>query len=318
MNEMAAFGTDIEYEVDGSNIVPNYWLRIDWNSALERRAAISPKLDLPANYVGAELTRYEVDHYEDCRLLLNPKYHALIRCLNAPTLPVPERHVVEQRLKEVLKDALPPMMKEEDDGESALNDMISSVLSSGERGRECAVKQKEQKQWSLGKRFQSKMVHFRKIHWKSAKINFDSGIGNWRRSVPKWRFSVFADRREHIEWRQRILNRELSDEDLALCRRAVLRLEQLDHLIVARRSGPELIEQLVMELEDDVMRVLYLWFEELCQNGEEIAMGAPWAANRYRERPLLPNNKTPQIPIEYFKVPLDHKLSDNAFIHKSH
>ena len=85
VNEGAPFGTDIEYEVDQSNIVPNYWLRIDWDAALERRAALSPKLDVPANFIGAELSSNEVHHHEDCRLLLNPKYHALIRSLDEIT-----------------------------------------------------------------------------------------------------------------------------------------------------------------------------------------------------------------------------------------
>ena len=222
-----------------------------------------------------------------------------------------------------MKEALPPSLQGDDGGDGFLDEAISDILKEGESGKEGAVKEREQKQWSLGQRLQSKLVHFRNVHWKSAKINFDSGIHQWRRSVPKWKYSVFADHKEHIEWRHRIRNRALTDHDLDLCRRAVLRLEQLDHLMVARRSGPELIQQLVMDLDDDVVKVLYLWFEELCQNGEEIAMGAPWAFNRYLERPLLPHSKTKQIPIEYFKLPIDSKdgsspQSDAAFIHKSH
>lgn len=174
-----------------------------------------------------------------------------------------------------------------------------SVLKSG---KEDAAKERAEREWSLGRTVTAKMAHFRSVHWKSAAINFDSGLSRWRRSVAKWRYSVFADNEEHREWRHRIRSRHLSDHELALCRRALLRLEQLDHLMVARRTGPGLIQQLVMDLHDDELKVLYLWLEELCQNGEEIALGAPWSFNRHQLRPLLPHCKTAQIPIEYFKL----------------
>merc|ERR1712129_174704 len=161
---------------------------------------------------------------------------------------------------------------------------------------------------------------------KSAKINFDSAQREWRGDVLKWRYLVFADNSEHIEWRRRLRSADLSASDIALCRRAVVRWQQIEHLVLARRTGPDVMAKLIGELEANVLRVLYVWFEELVENGEEIAMGRGWSFNRYEEQHMLSAVKAKQIPIEFFKLPLHSAHSDSdarrmeeqPFVYKSH
>ena len=77
---------------------------------------------------------------------------------------------------------------------------------------------------------------------------------------------------------------------------------------------------LVNSMEPEIFKVFYIWFEELTENGEEICMGKGWSFNRYDEQQMLPHVKTKQIPIEYFRLPLNTKgaASDSNLHNKSH
>ena len=69
-----------------------------------------------------------------------------------------------------------------------------------------------------------------------------------------------------------------------------------------------MLEDLVKSLESEVLKVFYIWFEELTECGEEICMGKGWSFNRYHQIQMLPYIKTKQVPIEYFKLaPETHK-----------
>ena len=86
------------------------------------------------------------------------------------------------------------------------------------------------------------------------------------------------------------------------------------------------MEKLISELEPDVMKVFYIWLEELAEHGEEICMGRGWSFNRYEEEQMLPHQKAKQIPIEYFKLPTTVQYTNTSgnaqieqqVIHKSH
>jgi len=300
---------DIEYEVDDKNIVPNYWLNIDWDKAFEERCENKRNLDKPAIFVGNELITHEIDPYEDYKLLFSQKYHALLK-----DVPSMNKEQIMSALHDIFKDLIPSeiLNKYDDvrDGTEFLDVIVEDILSEWDEDK--VVKELEEKQWSLYKAFSDKMKHFRNIHWKSAKINFDSQIRQWRRDFLKWRYLIFRDNKEHIEWRQRLRNKHLSNYDIAICKKAIVRLEQLEHLILARRTGPNVLMELVNKMEPEIFKVFYIFFEELCENGEEICMGKGWSFNRYDEQQMLPHSKTKQIPIEYFRLPLSNAKSVNS------
>lgn len=247
-----------------TNIVPNYWLNIDWDKAFEQRAEHKNNLDKPPIFIGASLIAHEIEKYEDVNLLFNEKYHALLK--DAANM---DRKQILNALNEIFAYLIPAevLNKYEDvtDGKDFLDVIVDEIVNDFDEKR--AVKEMEDKQWSLYKQWNDKMKHFRGIHWKSAKINFDSGMRKWRKDFMKWRYLIFADNKEHIEWRHRLRNRHLSAGDVNICRTAIMRLEQLEHLILARRTGPNVLMELVDGLEPDVMKVFYIWFEELCDNG---------------------------------------------------
>eukprot|EP01084_Bolivina_argentea_P143113 251364_1 len=73
---------DIEYEVDNKNIVPNYFFNIDWNEQFEKRNNKNEmnSLDRSPIFIGNKLLcEYELNKYEDLRLLLNNKYYKLLK-----------------------------------------------------------------------------------------------------------------------------------------------------------------------------------------------------------------------------------------------
>eukprot|EP01083_Nonionella_stella_P072319 194899_1 len=317
---------NIEYEVDSDNIVPNYWLNIDWDKEFEQRTTASTNnLDKSAIFVGNKLMLAEVDKYEDYKLMLNKEYHKLLANVEHMT----KREII-QCLKQIFVDLIPDEMVNQNkyneiESKPAFVEMIIDEICS-ELNTERATKEMDDKRWALYREFHDKMKHFASIHWKSAKINFDSEIRSWRNDFLKWRYLVFNDNKEHIEWRQRLRNTDLSANDISLCQKAVVRLEQLEHLILARRTGPQVLEKLVNELEPEVLKVFYIWFEELTENGEEICMGRGWSFNRYEEQKMLPHIKSKQIPIEYFKlnkaprsVGMDHAGNEEQhFMYKSY
>lgn len=71
-------------------------------------------------------------------------------------------------------------------------------------------------------------------------------------------------------------------------------------------------------MEDEVLKVFYIWFEELTECGEEICMGKGWSFNRYEQKEMLPSLKTKQIPIEYFRLPIQPKHTENTFVDKAY
>eukprot|EP00484_Ammonia_sp_Unknown_P020058 CAMPEP_0197032162 /NCGR_PEP_ID=MMETSP1384-20130603/10903_1 /TAXON_ID=29189 /ORGANISM="Ammonia sp." /LENGTH=564 /DNA_ID=CAMNT_0042461777 /DNA_START=46 /DNA_END=1740 /DNA_ORIENTATION=+ len=269
---------DIEYEVDSKNIVPNYWLNIDFEQAFQDRAG---NLDKSPIFIANEHIKEEYDAYEDHRLLWNPQYYQLLK--NA-----------SECSQTQIMQALHTLF-----GRDVTHIVHDIVDADNQREME---REREHKRWALYREFHAKMKHFSGIHWKCGKINFDSGMKQWRRDFLNWRYLVFENNEEHIAWRQRLRSTQLSPSDAALSRKAIVRLQQLEHLIVARRSGPELVQHLLRSIEDGVLKVFYIWFEELTEHGEEICMGKAWSMNRYQEQTMLPPTKCQQVPLEYFTI----------------
>ena len=287
---------DIEYEVDSKNIVPNYWLNIDWDKQFENRNLYKNNLDKSSIFIGNKFIKKQFnDKYEDYKFMFNPNYHKLLK--NVETM---DKNQIIKSLKSIYGDLIPKMDENDNNNnnDNNIDNMINNILN--EFNDKQFVKEMENKQWNLYKEFNDKMKHFNGIYWKSGKINFDSGIRQWRNDFIKWRYLIFADNKEHIEWRQRLRNQNLTENDLNLCKKAIIRLQQLEHLILARRTGANILTNLINDLEDDVLKVFYIWFEELTEFGEEICMGKGWSFNRYQQEDMLPYRKAKQIPIEYF------------------
>ena len=233
---------DIEYEVDSKNIVPNYWLNIDWDQQFEKRNSYKNNLDKSSIFIGNQLLNYQFsDKYEDYKFMFNQKYHNLLKNVDRMS----KKEIVDA-LHDIYDELIPiEIIKNDNKNESdkrktAINEMVNNILS--EFNDERFINDKEKKEWNLYKEFNAKMKHFNNIYWKSAKINFDSGIKEWRNDFIKWRYLIFNDNKEHIEWRQRLRNRDLSEYDINLCKKAIIRLQQLEHLILVKKEEEKFIE----------------------------------------------------------------------------
>lgn len=200
----AAKQGDIEYEVEASNIVPNYWLNIDWDAAFEQRA---PQLDRSPVFVGNELLHHELDPFEDHKLLLLPRYHKLLQDAAKATLSAAE---VRAELKAIFAALVPSALLEKYDDVRDADDFVQvltdDIVENFAEADEATDKQRADKRWALYTNFHAKMAHFRGMHWKAAKINFDSALREWRRDVLKWLdcnncFNIFFESETMVDTR---------------------------------------------------------------------------------------------------------------------
>merc|ERR1712232_491014 len=87
------------------NIVPNYWLNIDWHKAFEERSEHKNNLDKPPIFIGNGLIEHEIEQFEDYKLLFSQKYHALLK--DASSGKQMSKEQVMNALKDVFCDLIP-------------------------------------------------------------------------------------------------------------------------------------------------------------------------------------------------------------------
>lgn len=326
----------IEYERQDGNLMPNYWYELDFDSAFYQRQKNGEFDKSPVfSKKGTKLLYYQFDNiFEDFRLLSNEKYWYLLK--NYPNMKENDimfmLHEIMDPIVSNIANDLTNVNKEGKENKNnkkemeqdyitgAVEDMIMSDLKLKQFERQVEVYK-----WRLYKDFCNRINHFRDIATFLSKMSFDSGIRRWRKEIIKWRYMIFNDKWQHLEWRQKYRSpnlERLTLDEHKLLDKARLAMKQLENLIIARRQGIYTIEKLIKQLENDnenkdILKIWYIWLEDLCENGEQIVMGKGWSYNGYKERQLVNRGKPKQVPIEYYNLP-DRIGDTNVSVQVSH
>ncbi|ETO25556.1 hypothetical protein RFI_11583 [Reticulomyxa filosa] len=321
----------MEYEKKEGSLFPNYWYELDWSKTIEQRK--NKDIDRSPIFKAAHLIQYEIDPYEDISLLTRPQYWQLLK--NAQQL---NSSQIISILSNVFKDHLPPNAytltslnvintnswscerywyfffffclfafddKESEYQNKFIEEMLPKIL--GPKWDKIRKREEHLKKWKVYRDFYDRVDHCRRLTYESGKINFDSGLRKWKNDIVKWRYLFFESKEEHLKWRSRIRTTDLTPEDLKLCRQAIVQLEQLQQLVMTRRVNISVLESLLKEVNPDVMKVFFIWLEELTEKGGNIPMGEGWSFNRYRDVHFSTrHSSSKKVPIEYFRAPRAH------------
>ena len=157
---------DIEYEVDEKNIVPSYWLNIDWDKQFEQRS-YKNNLDKSSVFIGNQLLNHQFsDKYEDYKFMFNQNIIIIEKSkdMNKKEIIASLHDIYDELIPiEIIENEKNERNETESDlRKAAINDVIKNILN--EFNDERFMKDKENKEWNLYKELNGKMKHFHDIY----------------------------------------------------------------------------------------------------------------------------------------------------------